>query len=141
MKASCYFRAPTTGEHFTSGFTSGLLLRYNQCCQLWDFIPRSWDFLRLLGFYWLFFFRNKILGFLHIYRLGLCLANIDWIQVFADAWDLLIDLLYLLAKSSPVFFSENGTPWGFLRKKWESWDFLLSRLGFLPKATWQLWLQ
>ena len=27
MKASCYFRAPTTSEHFTSGFTSGLSLR------------------------------------------------------------------------------------------------------------------
>ena len=29
MKASCYFRAPNTGEHFTSGFTSGLSLRNN----------------------------------------------------------------------------------------------------------------
>ena len=29
MKASCYFRAPNTGEHDTSCFTSGLLLRYN----------------------------------------------------------------------------------------------------------------
>ena len=29
MKASCYFRAPTTSEHFTSGFTSSLSLRNN----------------------------------------------------------------------------------------------------------------
>ena len=34
-----------------------------QCCQPWDFIPRSWDFFGTLGFSWDFYFKNKTLGF------------------------------------------------------------------------------
>ena len=34
-----------------------------QCCQPWDFIPRSWDFFGTLGFSWDFYFKNKALGF------------------------------------------------------------------------------
>ena len=34
-----------------------------QRCQVRDFIPRSRDFLKQLGFYWDFYFKNVISGF------------------------------------------------------------------------------
>ena len=34
-----------------------------QRCQPWDFIPRSWDFLKRLGYFWDFILRNETLGF------------------------------------------------------------------------------
>ena len=34
-----------------------------QCCQVRDFIPRSRDFLNLLGCFWDFYFKNSISGF------------------------------------------------------------------------------
>ena len=60
----------------------------------------------------LHFHSGLILYCFKIYRLGLYLANNDWIQIFADA----SDLLYLFAKSYPIYFSENGTASDFLRK-------------------------
>ena len=40
-----------------------MYLAASQCCHTWDFIPRSWDFLKQLGFFWDFFFRYLGLGF------------------------------------------------------------------------------
>jgi hypothetical protein len=34
-----------------------------QRCQPSDFIPRSWDFLKRLGYFWDFILRNETLGF------------------------------------------------------------------------------
>ena len=45
-----------------------------QCCQPWDFIPRSWDFLKWLGFFWDFYFSNWTLGFF----LGFFLSKSYW---------------------------------------------------------------
>jgi hypothetical protein len=36
---------------------------WEQRCQPWDFIPRSWDFLKRLGYFWDFILRNETLGF------------------------------------------------------------------------------
>jgi hypothetical protein len=54
---------------------------------------------------------------------GLYHKNIDRIQIFVDAWDplrLFISNYFNNAEFVPVFFSENGSPWDFLRKEWES---------------------
>jgi hypothetical protein len=41
----------------------GWLINNNQRCQPWDFIPKSWDFLKRLGYFWDFILRNETLGF------------------------------------------------------------------------------
>jgi hypothetical protein len=43
---------------------------HSQRCQPWDFIPRSWDFLKRLGYFWDFILRNETLGFFLGFFLG-----------------------------------------------------------------------
>ena len=51
-----------------------------QCCQPWDFIPRSWDFFGTLGFSWDFYFKNKTLGFfLGFFRIQKIILNINFL--------------------------------------------------------------
>ena len=42
---------------------SGNEIVIDQCCQVWDFIPTSWDFLSQLGCFLDFYFKNLISGF------------------------------------------------------------------------------
>ena len=51
-----------------------------QCCQPWDFIPRSWDFFGTLGFSWDFYFKNATLGFfLGFFRIQKITLNINFL--------------------------------------------------------------